>query len=74
MNNKDNNLWMITTSEDSLENTSKYLKEEGSYYTLISPMNNNNFIGWYNTADNKMYNIGDKVKVTYGMHFIAKYK
>ncbi len=74
MNNEGTNLWMITTSDDVLDGSSNYLKEEGSYYTLKSPNNRINFIGWYNTGDNKMYSPGDKVRVTYGMHFIAKYR
>ena len=73
-NQNDVNLWMVTTSDDVIDGNNMYLREEGSYYILKSPLNRINFIGWYNTADGKMYNIGDKVKVTYGMHFIAKYK
>lgn len=32
------------------------------------------FIGWYNTADNKYYQEGDLVRVNYGMFFEAIYK
>ena len=67
------NLWMVTTSEDKVINKKDFLRKQGSYYTLPHPKNKENFIGWYNTSDGKMYNPTDKVKIVYGMHFIAKY-
>lgn len=67
------NMWMVTTSDDEVINKNDYLVEEGSYYKLSKPKDITNFIGWYNTADGKMYDIGDEVKIVYGMHFIAKY-
>lgn len=70
---KGNNLWMVTTSDDDINGDRRYLRMEGSYYTLEAPINKIGFVGWYNTADNKMYKVGDQVKVVYGMHFIAKY-
>ncbi len=73
-NKNGENMWMVTTSDDKNIYKKKYLKKEGSYYKLKEPKKTNNFIGWLNTADNKMYKPGDKVKVIYGMHFIAKYK
>ena len=69
----DNNLWMITTSDDKVINKKDYLQIEGSYYKLPYPKNYNNFKGWYNTADGKLYKPNDLIKVVYGMHFIAKY-
>ena len=69
----DNNLWMITTSDDKIINKKDYLQLEGSYYKLPYPKNYNNFKGWYNTADGKLYKPNDSIKVVYGMHFIAKY-
>ena len=70
------NLWMVTTSDDVVTNENKesFLYKEKSYYTLKEPKNKENFIGWLNTGDNKIYQAGDKVKVIYGTHFIAKYK
>ena len=72
-NNKGNRLWMVTTSDDNVLNVDDYLYEENSIYTLKEPKNSNNFKYWYNTSDNKYYNVFDKVKVEYGMHFIAIY-
>ena len=71
-----NNLWMVTTSDDKVTNKNKdnYLYIEDSFYTLKKPKNKKNFIGWLNTADNKIYQPNDKVKVLYGTHFVAKYK
>ena len=67
------NIWMITTSDDIVVNKSDYLVQEGSYYQLSQPMKKDNFIGWYNTADGKMYDSGDYVRVVFGMHFVAMY-
>lgn len=67
-----NNLWMITTSDDVVINKSDFLVKQGSYYTLPTPLNNKEFTGWYNTADGKIYQPGDKIRVVYGMHFIAQ--
>ena len=36
--------------------------------------NEQEFVGWYNTADNKYYQPGDLVEVDYGMYFEAVYK
>ncbi len=65
-----NRLWMVTTSDD----VSKHLYHEGDIYVLKQPKNKKNFIGWFNTVDNKIYKPGDKYKVILGTHFIAKYK
>ena len=65
-----NRLWMVTTSDD----ISKHLYHEGDIYVLKQPKNKNNFVGWFNTVDNKIYKPGDKYKVILGTHFIAKYK
>ncbi len=69
-----NRLWMITTSDDSINNKNNYLRKEDSYYTLKSPINKLNFKYWYNTADGKKYMPNDIVKVSTGMHFIAVYE
>ena len=45
-----------------------------NYYTLKEPKNKQGFIGWLNTADNKIYQVNDRVEVVYGMHFIAQYQ
>lgn len=69
-------LWMVTTSDDDINilNKNSYLLKEGSYYTLKNPKTFKNFIGWYNTGNNKVYNIGDTVKIYYGTYFKALYK
>ena len=73
---KDNqNMWMVTTSIDNVTSSSKakFLKPENSIYTLPK-IDNNNFVGWLNTSDNKMYLPNDKITVYHGMHFEAIYK
>ena len=75
-NNNGNIVWMVTTSDDEVNSINKktYLKEYESTYILPEPQNKENFIGWLNTADNKIYQSKDAVKVLYGMHFIAQYQ
>ena len=69
-----NNMWMVTTSIDNITDLNKhnYLKPEGSIYTL--PKLNNKKAKWLNTADNKIYNQLDKIKVSNSMHFILIYE
>ena len=73
MDSDGNRLWMVTTSDDNVVNKSDYLYHEGDIYTLKVPKNveSKTFIGWYNTIDEKIYNIGDNYKVIHGTHFIA---
>ncbi len=73
-NNDGNRLWMVTTSDDIVINKNNYLHKESDYYILKEPKNKINFKYWYNTSDGNKYNPGDKVKVDYGMHFIAVYE
>lgn len=75
-NNQGENVWMVTTSDNKVtkKNKEKFLKEEGSYYTLKEPQNSQNFVGWLNTVDNKIYQPNDKVEVVCGTHFVAQYK
>ena len=73
INKNGKNYWMVTTSLDDLTDKEKYLYKEGDTYTL--PENNNeNFIGWLNTSDNKIYQANNNITVNHGIHFIAKYK
>lgn len=71
-----NNLWMVTTSLDILNNEKGKYYQEGSIYQLPKAKTyfNKEFLGWYNTGDNKYYQEGDKVLVSYGMYFEAVYK
>ncbi len=75
INNFGKNMWMVTTSEDNVNeiNKDKYLRFENSTYVLPNGKNSN-LVGWLNTADNKIYYPGDKVIVYYGMYFKAIYK
>lgn len=41
---------------------------------LKEPKVKEGIIGWRNTADNKIYQVGEQVEVIYGMHFIAQYE
>ena len=77
MKNDDGNVvWMVTTSDDEVteENKQNYLKEYESEYILPKPKKEENFIGWLNAGDNKLYQPGEKIKVVHGLHFITKYK
>lgn len=67
-------VWMVTTSDDVVDEKSNYLRKYKSMYVLPYPKNVDNFVGWLNTGDNKIYQPLDKVEVLYGMHFVAKYK
>ena len=64
---------MVITSDELNNNGTGSYYEEGSYYTLPNPIKKEDkkFIGWYSTSDNIYYQIGDKVKVKYGMYFEA---
>ena len=75
-NKEGNRLWMVTTSEDLVteNNKKEFLYEEGTEYTLQEPLNTKDFIGWYNTTDEKIYQPGDTINVILGTHFIAQYK
>lgn len=66
--------WMVTTSEDAVNNSNKstFLRKESSLYTLPKS-NKKYFKGWYNTSDNKVYAPGDKITVNHGIHFKALY-
>ncbi len=66
--------WMITTSEDIVSSSNKatFLRKEGSVYTLPKS-NKYNFKGWYNTTDNSIYQPGDKIFVSHGIHLKAIY-
>lgn len=68
-----NNKWMVTV-QDNLSILENQFYEEGSIYTLPKPIKTNKiFLGWYNHADNKYYQPGDKIKIIYGMYFEAKW-
>ena len=73
-NNNETRLWMVTTSDDTdLSNTTHQL-EEGTIYTVPTPNNEEGFINWYNSSDNKYYNPGDTIEVYGGMHLTAIYE
>lgn len=67
--------WIITTSDNINTKQSKFY-EAGSMYTLPVPKNKKGktFVGWYNHADNNIYQPNDKIKVIYGMYFEAIWK
>ena len=70
--NDGNNIWPVTTDLDIVENIDDYMRKESSEYILPNH-NDNNFIGWYCSADSRMYLPGDVYKVKYGTHFTAKF-
>jgi len=67
INNK--NAWFVTTSLDDLTDMNKYLKEQGSIYTLPK---SKNVKCYYNTYDDKCYKPGSKITINHSLHFIAK--
>lgn len=70
-------MWMVTTSDDVINETNKdnYLVAEGSDYLLPEPKyNSKEFIGWYNTSDNKIYYPEDKITIWYGTYLEALWK
>ena len=75
-NEQGNTVWKVTTSDDEVTDQNKhtYLKEYESDYILPEPKEKENFIGWLNTGDNKIYQPNEKVKVVHGLHFLAQYK
>ena len=75
INENDNNMWMVTTSDDIVtsENKHMFMYEEGSIYVLNKVKNEEGFKYWYNTSDGKKYNTGDQIKISHGNHFIAVY-
>ncbi len=73
---KDNDrYWMVTTSEDNVNDSNKemFLRKESSTY-ILPKSKRKDFKGWINTADNVIYQPGDKIAVSHGIHFRAIYK
>lgn len=70
------NKWMVTTSDDKVTilNEKTYLVSEGSAYLLKEPKNTTNFIGWYNSVDGKIYQVGEHAKIYCGTYFEALYQ
>ena len=48
--------------------------ESESEYVLPDPVESENFIGWYNTFDGKIYQSGEVAKLYMNTHFIARYE
>lgn len=67
-------LWMVTTSDDTDLSNTRYQLEEGSIYTVPTPANEEGFVHWYNSSDNKYYSPGDTIEVYGGMHLTAIYE
>lgn len=67
-------LWMVTTSDDTDPSNIRHQLEEGSTYTVPTPVNTKGFVKWYNSSDNKYYLPGDTIKVYGGMHLTAIYE
>lgn len=68
-----NNIWPVTTDMDVVENIDDYMRVEGTEY-ILPQCNQDNFIGWYCSADSKMYKPGDVYKIKHGTHFTAKFE
>lgn len=73
-NEEGTRLWMVTTSDDTDLSNERYLLEEGSIYTVPTPNNQEGFVRWYNSSDNKYYMPGDTIEVYGGMHLTAIYE
>ncbi len=67
-------MWMVTTSDDTDLSNESYQLEEGSIYTVPTPNNQEGFVNWYNSSDNKYYSPGDTIEVYGGMHLTAIYE
>ena len=66
--------WMVTTSEDSVNDLNKkdFLRKEGSSY-ILPKSDKRSFKGWYNTSNNLIYYPGEEITVDHGIHFKAIY-
>lgn len=75
-NEKNENIWKVTTSLDLENNKTGNYYTEGSLYKLPKAKEyfNKKFLGWYLAADNTLYQESDLVEVKYGMHFEAIYE
>lgn len=61
-------IWSVSTSFNSAVKVA-----EGDMFTL-GAVENENFVGWRSSADGKIYNAGDSVKIMFATHFTAVYK
>ncbi len=59
----------ITMSDRTLDKTVKYK----DMFTLPEANNSENFVGWYNTYDGKIYQAGESAEIHMNTHFIARY-
>ncbi len=69
------NNWIVSTSDDDVFSSTFVPKKvrEGGTYTLAQPKNTQNFVGWYCSADGKIYHAGDSVTIRMGTYFTAIY-
>ena len=74
MDNLNNRLWMVTTSDDVDPNNTSHRLIEGSSYTIPTPQNSNGFLYWYNHSDNKHYQPGDIIEVDSSIYLEAIYE
>ena len=66
-------LWMVTTSDSSDPTNKGLLLEDGSIYVAPTPDNEEGFLYWYNSSDNKYYSPGDEIVVDSSMYLQAIY-
>ena len=67
-------LWMVTTSDDENPSDIAHQMVEDSIYTVPTPINEENFLYWYNHSDNKTYNPGYEIEVDSSMYLEAIYE
>ncbi len=72
-NDKDNRVWMVTTSDDIVKNKADYLVEEGSFYKIKEPKIKENFAYWYNTGTGEHLKPGDTIQIWFGTYLEAIY-
>lgn len=59
----------ITLSDRTLDKKVNYK----DIFTLPEANNSENFVGWYNTYDGKIYQAGESAEIHMNTHFIARY-
>ncbi len=72
-NEENQYLWMVATSDDEDPSDTVHQMIEGSIYTVPTPINEENFLHWYNHSDNKYYQPGDEIEVDSSMYLEAIY-
>ncbi len=74
VNENGTRLWIVATSDDIDPSDLSLQLEEGSSYEIPVPNNEENFLHWYNSSDNKYYQPGDIIEVDSNIYLEAIYE